>query len=639
MRRFAMLPAVALAFALCPLALRAQEEAFTDEEPSGTLPETVVEAELSGETPVTTPTRTDSPIGDVGSATTVIDAEMIDRRHSAMVEEVLRSTPGLDVVRSGPTGGLTTVFLRGANGAQTKVLMDGVPLNDPSSATRAFDFSTLSTDDIERIEIVRGPQSTLYGSDAIGGVVNIITKRGQGPMQARATFLGGSYGTNRDAINVSGGTNKFHYSAGGSFLYTNGFSAASTRLGNTEADSDRLGTATGRFGWTPSENFEVDYVFRWLDSRTEIDDAGFSIGQPPVDDPTRLNLTNGFFSGVTARSFAFDGGVEQRVSYYLTDYRRRDTDDLFAASFEGQTMQFEYQANLQLTETNLLTAGADHWNEGAENSYSAAASQYKSGVYLQDQIQLGERSINTVGFRWDDYNFAGPAQTYQFRSVYKLDEIGTSFHGSLGTGFRVPSLAENQLPFGNPNLSPEESRGWDFGVAQRLLGDTVRVEFSYYRNDFTNLILFDPTIPPFGGLVNIGRARTHGVEVIGLCYLTDATWLNATYTRTDTLNIDTGAPLPRRPRDKGTVGITHRFCDCRAEMTLYAILVGERTDSNDGSLLLGSYTLLNLAGQYDVTDRLQFIYRFDNLLNQHYEEVTGFGSPSASAFAGVNVRW
>lgn len=604
------------------------------------LPPTDVQAGPLDDLVVSTPTLTESPLAAVASSTTLITAEQIERSGFNLVADVLRTVPGLDIVQTGPRGGLTSVFLRGTNSNQTKVLFNGIPLNDPSSAGRAFDFSSMSVDMIERIEVVRGPQSTLYGSDAIGGVINIITRRGQGPTSVTASFMGGSYGTTRNGGSVSGGNDKLYYAVGGSYFYSDGFSAASMRTGATEADSHRLGTVIGRFGWTPTDQVEIDYVFRWIDARTEIDDASFTIGSPPVDDPTRLNLADSFVTGLKGRWSILDGGITQHLAMSLTDYNRSDLDDVFGtSSFTGQTLLLDYHADLLLFACNTLIVGADHWNESAANSFGDDSSQYKSGVYLQDQWQISDRWSLTVGLRWDEYNRAGAAQTYQIRSVYDVQETGTSFHGTLGTGFRVPSLAENTPPFGNIDLAPEKSRGWDVGVTQRLLDDTMQVEATYFRNDIENLILFDPTVPPFGRLENIGNAKTHGVEVVGIWYLMPDTWLNGTYTRTDTTDLDSGFTLPRRPRDKGTAGITHRFCRCRAETSLYALFVGDRFDARDESVVLDGYTLLNLAGHFDLTDRMQCFYRFDNLLNQQYEEITGFGAASSSAFGGLRMVW
>lgn len=631
--------------AIVATAATAQDFTITDEpedDAEADFPPTIVEGVLDPAAPLSadvaiTPTRTNANIAAVGSSTTVITEQQIEQTGSFSVANVLRQAVGIDVVQTGPVGGLTTVFMRGANGQHTKVLMDGIPVNDPSSAARAFDFSTLAVDNIERIEVVRGPQSTLYGSDAIGGVINIITKKGEGPMSIRANAFGGAYGTNRDYLQISGGDQWVNYSAAGSFNYTDGFSAASERLGNVEDDAFRLGTANGRFGLTPADAIDIDFIFRWSDARAEIDDAAFSIGAPPTDDLTRLNLTQTFFSKAQARWDSLDGGVEQRVAIMLTDYQRRDTDDFFPASFEGQTRKAEYQANLLLTDTNLFTFGANHVDESAANSFGTDAAQFNSSVYIQDQFQLGERLSNTIGFRWDDYNVAGAAETYQFRSVFDIYETNTSLHGTLGTGFRAPSLAENLAPFGNANLRPERSRGWDLGVTQYMLDNTLRIETNYFRNDFTDLILFNPNVAPFGQLENIGKARSHGVEVIAAWQIRPDTNVFANYTRTDTVG-DDGAPLPRRPRDKGTVGLTYNY-DCnRAEVTLYANLVGPRFDSNNGTNELAGYTLLNLAGHYEINDCWQFYYRFDNLLNQHYEIVTGYATPAFSAFGGLGFR-
>jgi len=601
---------------------------------------------------VTTPTRTATSIGQIGSATTVITSEQIRRSGHSVVSDLLEGTAGLRVVRQGAPGGVTSVFLRGANSNHTKVLLDGMPINDPSSAARAFDFSHLSVDNIERIEIVRGPQSTLYGTDAIGGVVNIITKRGEGPLTARARFMGGSYGTHREDLSVSGGTNCANYSIGGSYYYTDGFSSASERLGNTEDDPHRLGTVSGRFGWTPAENFDVDYIFRWADLSSRIDNFDFGTGLP-LDEvvPARRSLTESFYSRIQARWAMFDGDIEQRLAYNLTDYSRGDTGDagflpfpVVPSGFEGQSRKLEWQADARLLHNNLLSVGADYYVEDASSSFGLAATQNKYGVFIQDQIELAERWFTTAGFRWDTWNVAGRAQTYQIRSVYHVHETGTSFHGTLGTGFRAPSLSENLDPlFGNPALKPEESKGWDIGATQRICGDELILEFYYYRNDLRNLIVFDFSIPPFGALANVGRARTHGVEVNALWNVHPDLAINASYTHTDTLNVDTGLPLARRPEDQGSVGVTYRYCDGRGTASLNGLFVG---DSIDNGVFLGPayrvlnrYALLNFVADYQLTEHMRCFCRLDNILNEHYEVVTGYGTPLSSAFGGIDVVW
>ncbi|MEO2021507.1 MAG: TonB-dependent receptor plug domain-containing protein, partial [Pirellulaceae bacterium] len=232
-----------------------------DEPPIVELPETVVPGRpspfpanpLSTGT-LLTPNRSETDANRVGSSYTVINEAEITQTRQSSVAEVLRGKLGLDVVRSGGSGGATSIFLRGANSQHTKVLMDGIPINDPSHPNRGFDFSSLSADNIERIEVLRGPQSILYGSDALGGVINIITKRGEGPPSIRASGMGGSFGTARTSLSISGGDQASYYSISGGYSHTDGISAASVLNGNTEPDRHRNGNLSARLGWNLSEN-------------------------------------------------------------------------------------------------------------------------------------------------------------------------------------------------------------------------------------------------------------------------------------------------------------------------------------------------------------------------------------------------
>lgn len=606
------------------------------------LPEIVVRGEprpfpsqpLPADT-VVTPTRTETPISQIGSSLTVVNEAQIRASGKTNVAEVLRDVVGADVVRQGGAGGLTSVFLRGTNSQHTKVMLDGISVNDPSNATRGFDFSTLDVENIERIEVLRGPQSLLYGSDAIGGVINIITKRGEGPLTIRSATRGGTFGTWRQTGQISGGTDQYYYSFGGAYSKTDGISQAARRLGNTERDAYSNGTLSGRFGWTPSALVNIDYTFRWSDADAEIDDFDLFASQP-VDNLIRHNLARQFYNRIQLQSLALDGALEQTVGFNLTDYSRDDTDSgpFIPPEFRGQTRQFTYQADLLLADSNTLSAGASYLQEDAESSFTPLLSQNNAGVFVMDQFQLADRWFVTIGSRWDDWNRAGPANTYRMTNLIKVPRTNTAFHGSIGTGFRAPALAENLFQFGNPNLRPERSKGWDVGVRQASFDDRVAIDCTYFRNDLTDLIIFDFTTY---SLQNVGAARTTGVELTTQWQVSQATRLWANYTYLDATNLDTDTQLVRRPRSKVSLGLTRSLWRDCGTLNLDIVYTGPRLDTRN--VVLGDYTLVNVSATYPVRDHWNLFVRGANLLDEKYEEVNGYGTTGIAAYGGLDFLW
>ncbi|MDE0735176.1 MAG: TonB-dependent receptor [Pirellulaceae bacterium] len=618
-----------------------------DEPPIVELPETVVPGRpspfpanpLSTGT-LLTPNRSETDANRVGSSYTVINEAEITQTRQSSVAEVLRGKLGLDVVRSGGSGGATSIFLRGANSQHTKVLMDGIPINDPSHPNRGFDFSSLSADNIERIEVLRGPQSILYGSDALGGVINIITKRGEGPPTIRASGMGGSFGTARTSLSISGGDQASYYSVSGGYSHTDGISAASVLNGNTEPDRHRNGNLSGRLGWNLSENLNVDYVFRYIDRDVEIDSYDFTTGF--TDDLLRANLSQQFMNRIQLRSLGLDGLVENRIGFSQTDYQRQDTAVLFPAfepaDFHGQTRQADWQSNLVVTESQLVTVGVDYLHESASSNLNPHQQQYNTGVYLQDQVTLTDHWFASVGFRWDDHSAAGNASTYRISTRYLPPGTGREFHGSIGTGFRAPALAENFFTGGNPALLPETSRGWDIGMQQSFLEGVIVLDATCFRNDFRNLINYDFVT---NTLQNIGQARATGVEVSGTCILTQQSILSANYTCTDTKDLQFGGKLARRPHHKAGLTYRRQSLDERTGVNATLLIVGDRLDlpQRYGGTVLDNYLLLNLAGSYQLNPQWELFGRIDNVTNEQYVEALGFGTPGIAGYAGLNVTW
>jgi len=612
------------------------------EDPMPEVPETTVVGRPSpfpatplGEGTVLSASRSETFSSQVGSSLTVITEEQLTRTRQGRLTEVLRGVPGLDIVQRGGPGQQSSVFLRGAESRHTKVLVDGIPVNDASQPQRGFDFSLLSVDNIQQIEVLRGPQSTLWGSDAIGGVINIVTKRGEGPTTVQAGLEGGSFGTSRETLSISGGTPCYHYSLGASYQKAAGFSTAAV---GTENDRFSGATYSGRVGWTPTDNFDIDYSFRYVDQVLDLDDFDFIAGTM-VDHLLLQQHGLAFFNRVQARLATLDGLWEHRVAFNLADHDRRSINApvFWTPQFEGQTRKFEYLSVFDLGENQTLTAGFDYWHEDATDTNIPSFAQHMAGIYVHDEIRLYDRWFTTLGFRFDDHSRAGTAETYRIASLFKLYETGTSFHGSIGTGFRAPTVTELFHPIfgGNLNLTPERSFGWDCGLEQQFFCGALVVDGTYFRNDFDDLIQW--VFP--AGYSNVRQAFSSGVELTARLELDPCTTLYGTYVHTLAKDLQTDTDLLLRPRHKASFTVNRRLdpCSDKANMYLSLLYVGPRSDF--GGARLSEYYLMNLAGSYRLNDTCEFFARVDNVLDENYQEVAGFGTAPISFFGGVNLRY
>ncbi|MBN2321056.1 MAG: TonB-dependent receptor [Acidobacteria bacterium] len=596
---------------------------------------------------VVSATKLETPTREVGSSITVITGEQIEKMQKTTVLDVLRTAPALDVNQSGGPGASTSIFIRGAKSEHTLVIIDGVEMNNPITPGRTFNFAHLSVDNIERIEILRGPQSTLYGSDAIGGVINIITKRGKEKPGGFASVEGGSYGSFRGAAASSGGNEWVQYSLGFSHWNTDGISSASEQDGNTEQDGYKNTSISGTLGFTPSDYFDLDFSLRFIDADLDIDNGG-GAGQ---DDPNNKEESQQVFFRAQGTFYLFDDIWEQKLGFSLADQDRNsrndfdaDNPDLFVLdSYQGQILKFDWQNNFYIHDTNTLTFGieteedkgeSDYYSEsewGPYESVFAEQTARTTGYYLQDQVRLRDSWFTTAGVRWDDHSRFGTKTTYRIASAYLIRETDTKIKGSFGTGFKSPSLFQLYSSYGDPDLEPEESTGWDFGLEQSLYENRVTLGATVFHNELDNMIDYDYATWSYG---NIARADTKGIEVFGSAQAAANLDLRLNYTYTKTKDITTGEPLLRRAGNKFNFILNYGFLE-KGNVNLEIVYVGERDDIY-GTKMDG-YVLFNPAFSCQVTENIEMFGRFENLFDRDYVEVAGYGTSGISVYGGIKV--
>jgi vitamin B12 transporter len=609
---------------------------------------------------VVTATRTETPESRIGSAVTVITAEEIQARRLNTVVDVLRVVPGLDAVRSGGPGQVASVFLRGANANHTLMLVDGVEMNDPASPTGAFDFGLLQADNIERIEVVRGAASAVYGSDAIGGVINIITKRGAGGPKFVAEAQGGSFGTWKTGGAVSGGGERYDYSLDASRLESSGFSAADSSLGNKEDDGLRITTVSGRGGVKLTEQLDAGVTLRYNQGKNFLDEYSFTSGQVQ-DDPNYWGKFDELFTRGFVHLNLFGGFWEQTLggAYSRTDRHYLNPFDPANPSVTtsdnlGEKLKLDYQSVLRVHETNTVTLGFEEEADSLSSASSFEAGGFVStgaiplktmnttSYYAQDQIALFDRSFTTVGVRFDDNNRFGGHVTWRVNELYDLKETGTRLKGSYGTGFKAPTLFQlydTLYGTGNPDLKPETSATWDIGLEQDFWEKRLTLGASYFDNQYYNLIQNPPPFP-FRS-VNTGRAESNGVEAfVDLRPIEDLS-LRGSYTYQQAKNLETGDPLFRRPRDKANFDADYRFME-KAHAHLNVLMVGAKADvgtTADPRAEVPGYVVVNLSGSYDIAPNVQAFARIDNLFDKKYEEVFGYGTSRIAGYGGVKLSF
>ncbi len=590
---------------------------------------------------VVTATKTKTYQAEVGSSVSVITGEDIKISGKRTVLEVLEQVPGIYLTQNGTQGGTASVYLRGAIPGQTLVLIDGVEVNDPISAARAFNFAHLTTDNIERIEIVRGPQSTLYGSDAMGGVINIITKKGKGDPKVYFSLEGGSHNTFRESFSALGSTDLINYSLGVSRIDSDGISKAADGV---EDDGYKNISVSSRLGFKIMDGAGVSLALRYSDAEFDVDDGAYQ------DDPNYTSSAEQFSSKI---EFAQDitDNWDQRVAFCFMNIKRsnRDladnldpTEDL-EDKYTADNKKLEIQHNFSIFESDTQTVGLEYEQERGTSDYRSRSFRDRTdrnsvdnkGYYFQSQLKTGENLAFLLGTRLDDHERSGKETTYKVSSVYSLPQTATRLKANLGTGFKAPSIYQLYSSYGNINLRPDESKSYDFQIEQDLFNGKAFCAVTYFYNNFKNMIDFDLSTWKYK---NVGRAKTSGVELELKINFTDSFFINSNYTYMKTKDEDTGLELIRRPKQKLNLGANWAYSN-KGNINIWTNYVGPRWNDQANIQKDKRYFTVDLAWTYDLNDYIELFSNITNLFDRKYQQVRGFNTLNRSFSAGVKGKF
>lgn len=607
---------------------------------------------------VVSATRSPQPIYKVGSSITVLDQRVLTANQMTVVSDLLGQTPGITTSRNGGIGGVTAVRIRGAEADQTVVIVDGVKLNDPSAPGSGYNFANLLASDIERIEILRGAQSVLWGSQAIGGVVSILTTQPSRPFAASVEAEGGSFGTLSMRGGMGGATDRVVWRLAGSHYTTDGVSAFNR---GREDDGYRNTGASGRLRLDVSDNISLDARAVYTDARNDAD--GFPAPTFAFADTNEYGTNKELVGYAGINVAAFRDRLKNRVAFTYTDTDRNtfnpaQTPTTVTFDGQGKNKRWEYQGALAVTDgvsaifgvedekSSFRTASPSSFNP---NPVPAVAKVGLTSVYGQIAAGLAPGVTVTAGARNDDHDTFGSHATAQANIAWALNDGATVIRASYGEGFKAPSLYQLYSDYGNTRLKPEVAETWDAGIEQHLLDNALTLGLIGFKRAVKNQIDFagcpgNPNCRPasFGVYDNIARARAKGVEVSMAATMSQVA-LQASYTYTDTENTSPGnanfgRTLARRPKNTANASAFYTWPH-DIETGVRIRYVGDSFDNAANSFVLEDYTVVDVLATAPLTDTVEMYGRIENVFDKTYTTTRNYGAPGAGGFVGVRARF
>ena len=582
------------------------------DDPAATLPEVVVTA-----------TRLPAIIADTPGAR-VIDAARIDQRGAVFAADILGDVPGLSVYRAG-LGGVTSVRIRGASQDKSLVLVDGIPVNDPSQPAGGFDFAGFDLTDIDRIETLSGPQSSLWGSDAIGGVIAFTSRELDG---LRAGLEAGSFDTRRGQLQIGRAGDRFAVGGFVSRYESDGISAAAS---GTETDGFET-TAWGLNGrYALNDRIGLDGRFRHADRFAELDAFG------PVDSLDTTDTTDR--SGFARARISDLLGLDHQITVAASDIERV-TDSAFPSTYQGEHRLWRWQADSRGTGPMIYAFGIEREEtEAFLNGYSAGLGV--DSAFGAVRWEPSDRLTLNLGLRHDSTDDFGGETTGRVSAAYQLDG-GLTLSGAYGTGFKTPSVSQAVCDFcfvlpgtAVPPLVPEYARGGEIALGWRSADGRFDGRATLYRLEVEDQIdgFFD-----FGTFefyyVNIAETRTDGVELEGRAVLGSGFDLSVAWAWTDAVNELTGAAILRVPEQAGSATLGWSGGRWSGALTVRA-----EGDMPDSGGTRDGFVTANLNAAWDVTDAVTLTARIENLTDETWQQLLGYGEPGRSGFVGIRLRY
>lgn len=581
---------------------------------------------------IVTVNRREQPKSNIGSSISIITNEDIIKSQTVFIQDILQNIPGISLNQNGSIGGVSSIRIRGASSSQTVILINGVQINDVSSPGGGFNFANLDPNGIERVEVLRGPQSILYGSDAIGGVINIITRSGGDGLGGNAFLEGGSFNTFRGGASLRGGTERINFNISASAITSDGISKADENDGNTEKDGYENITLRGKITAKASDVISGEILFNYSDSENNFDGFG------PVD-ADNVEMTEDFMIAGRTHIDLLDGRFKNSLSLEYSKTDRRNLNNGVAGFMaDGARLNLDYLGLYKANEYVDISFGAQH-----EETKASSISEQKFNIdslFSELSFQGIAGLTLTGGLRYDTHSQFGDTTSLRFTSSYQIADSGTRLFATWGEGFKAPSIFQLTFICGfcgltepNANLKPEESEGWDVGIEQSFQDGDLTFTATYFEQNITNLINFDFSV----GFGNIDAVKSKGIELSFEAELMAQITVSGNYTYTNTVDRNTGEKLERIPANAAFAQIAWQPRD---DLSLIASLTYNGKELPRGfSAGVDGWVRFDIRASYDITEQIAVYGRVDNLFDKEYQQIAGFGTADRSAYVGIRTNF